>query len=426
MNVASIDFATNDTFVIDHPFGHHKKTTLWALSQSEHFRNFTCVGFFKHDKLKATAIIFYRNTLFGQWWYIPYGPCVDYVDPILTKHVMDALMVHARSNQVALLQFETNVMRIEHDKKGNILHKGVDQQWITDVIRSSGFVHLGYRYGYAGNIQPRFTYILDIRPDMDTLQNAMHKSILATHKKNQRRHIFVQVSDASKLDVLEHYGKQLSDENDFIAKKRDDFKRVMDVYHDHAVYIVATMNVNQAIATIDQEIKDAQNAIDKNINNPKKQGFINEMSSLIQSLQSERATYLDQFGAADAVDVGAGLYVWYGDRSYDLYMYTIKKVGNLSPAIAIHLKAIEVLKTKGVVYHDFVGISGSIDPEDPYYGLYDFKRKFGGDFIEYLGQFEAYVKPKQAKWLWNIHFAKRRLERKLVRMYKQLKRKIKT
>ena len=104
-------------------------------------------------------------------------------------------------------------------------------------------------------------------------------------------------------------------------------------------------------------------------------------------------------------------------------MYTTKRISNLSPTIAIHLKAIELLKEKGIIHHDFVGISGSISPSDPYYGLYDFKRKFGGDFIEYLGQFEAYLKPTQAKLIWNYHFQKRRIQRKLIRVFKQTKRK---
>ena len=423
MNVRLINETTNDTFVLGHPFAHHKKTSLWALSQSEHFRNHHYIGFFKDDTLKATAIIFSKRSLVGPWWYIPYGPCVDYLDKTLLSEVMKALYDYAKAQRVVLLQFETNVMRLEHDQKGHVVPNGFDHQWVTDVIEKQGFTHWGYHYGYAGNIQPRFTYILDIRPSMDELLKNMHKSILVTHKKNLRRHITVYESDASKLNVLTTFGNQLSDDNDFMAKKEADFKRILDVYQDQAVYIVATMDVSKAIQTIDQEINQARQAIDKSKDNPKKQGFINEMQSLIMALQTEKASYQEQFGTAKTVDVGAGLYVYSGEHSYDLYMYTIKKVGNLSPAIAIHLKAIEVMKDKGVNYHDFVGISGSIDPKDQFYGLYDFKRKFGGDFIEYLGQFDGLIKPKQAKLLWNYHFQKRRLQRRLVRFYKQLKRK---
>lgn len=423
MKIKQIDFSTNDAFVMNHPFGHHKKTSLWANAQSEHMPIDHAVGFFKEDTLVATTLIFSKSNLLGRWWYIPYGPCVDYLNHDLIKEVAQALYDHAKDNKVALLQFEVNVPRVEHDKQGDKIIEGFNHEMVTDTLKQAGYTHLGYNYGYSGNIQPRFTYILNLSDDLNTLHKNMHKSIIATQKKNNRRHIQVEVADASQLDVLVHFGKELSDENDFLAKKLTDFKRIVDVYQDKALYLVATMDVSAAIHSIDQEINQAYFEIEKHTDNPKKEGYVKEMVSLTKALSKEKDMLLELYPDLGTVAVGAGLYVTTTTQSYDLYMYTTKKITNLSPSIAIHLKAIELLKKQGIIYHDFVGISGSLDKDDPHYGLYDFKRKFGGDFIEYLGQFEAYLNPFQAKVLWGFHFQKRRIERKLIRMIKQAKRK---
>ena len=36
-----------------------------------------------------------------------------------------------------------------------------------------------------------------------------------------------------------------------------------------------------------------------------------------------------------------------------------------------------------------------MDPKDPYYGLNDFKKSFGGDFLEFLGEFDAVINQKK-------------------------------
>ena len=423
MDIKQLDFDINDAFVMNHPFAHHKKTSLWAKAQHEHMPFDRCLGFYIDNTLVATSLIFSKHNLLGRWWYIPYGPCVDYFDASLTLQVMTCLHEYAKDNGVALLQFEVNVPRCEHDKKGEIVVDGFNHEAVTQTIRKAGYTHLGYRYGYSGNVQPRFTYILNLTDDLKTLHKNMHKSIMATQKKNIRRHVVVEVADASLLDVLVKFGEELSDENDFSAKGLEHFKDIMEVYKDHALYLVASMDVVAALHTIDQESEKAQQEITKHSENPKKAGYVKEMHALVDALHHEKEMLRTLYPTQEKVELGAGLFVSVGKHSYDLFMYTTKKITNLSPTIAIHLKAIELLKEKGVIYHDFVGISGSIKSSDPYYGLYDFKRKFNGDFIEYLGQFEAYFKPLQAKLIWNYHFQKRRLERKLIRVFKQAKRK---
>ena len=43
--------------------------------------------------------------------------------------------------------------------------------------------------------------------------------------------------------------------------------------------------------------------------------------------------------------------------------------------------------------YDFRGVSGDISPENPLYGLYRFKKGFGGEFTEFLGEFDLVLKP---------------------------------
>jgi lipid II:glycine glycyltransferase (peptidoglycan interpeptide bridge formation enzyme) len=66
-----------------------------------------------------------------------------------------------------------------------------------------------------------------------------------------------------------------------------------------------------------------------------------------------------------------------------------------------------------------VGVSGSTDKNDPFYGLYLFKHRFGGDFIEYLGEFDYVFKQGAYTYYLKWHAFKRRVARRFIRLYYQ-------
>ena len=45
----------------------------------------------------------------------------------------------------------------------------------------------------------------------------------------------------------------------------------------------------------------------------------------------------------------------------------------------------------GFKYCNFYGITGDFDPKGKYYGIYEFKKGFNGNVIEYIGEFDLKV-----------------------------------
>ena len=58
------------------------------------------------------------------------------------------------------------------------------------------------------------------------------------------------------------------------------------------------------------------------------------------------------------------------------------------------------MKELGSEIYDFRGVSGDLTPENPLYGLYLFKKGFGGELVEFCGEFEM-VYNKAADFLVN-------------------------
>jgi len=52
---------------------------------------------------------------------------------------------------------------------------------------------------------------------------------------------------------------------------------------------------------------------------------------------------------------------------------------------------------KGCRIYDFRGVAGVIDENNPLFGLYRFKHRFDGDYVEFMGEIDLITKPAAAK-----------------------------
>ena len=86
----------------------------------------------------------------------------------------------------------------------------------------------------------------------------------------------------------------------------------------------------------------------------------------------------------------------YGNKTCYLYGASSNSHRNLMPNYLLQWQAIQdAIERKQDVY-DFRGVSGVVDENHPQYGLYRFKKGFGADFTEYIG--ELYIPFKKTTY----------------------------
>ncbi|MBQ7625111.1 MAG: peptidoglycan bridge formation glycyltransferase FemA/FemB family protein [Clostridia bacterium] len=89
----------------------------------------------------------------------------------------------------------------------------------------------------------------------------------------------------------------------------------------------------------------------------------------------------------DDKPIAGTLAVHYGDKVWYLYGASSNEHRNSMPNYQLQWEMIKwSLELKCNIY-DFRGVSGDISPENPLYGLYNFKKGFSGDFCEFCGEF---------------------------------------
>ena len=69
------------------------------------------------------------------------------------------------------------------------------------------------------------------------------------------------------------------------------------------------------------------------------------------------------------------------------------------PNYAVQWELIKWAKQLGCHTYDLRGVSGDLDPENPLYGLYRFKRGFDAKLFELAGEFDRVYQPGWY-WIW--------------------------
>lgn len=90
--------------------------------------------------------------------------------------------------------------------------------------------------------------------------------------------------------------------------------------------------------------------------------------------------------------IAGTLAIHYGDKVWYLYGASSNEYRNLMPNYLLQWRMIQWAIETGCRVYDFRGVSGDISEDNPHYGLYRFKKGFGGEFTEFIGEYDYVLK----------------------------------
>ncbi len=82
-----------------------------------------------------------------------------------------------------------------------------------------------------------------------------------------------------------------------------------------------------------------------------------------------------------------------GDRVWYLYGASSDRFRNVMPNHLLQWTMIRWARELGCRIYDFRGVPGDANPENPLHGLYRFKKGFGAQFTEFIGEYDLIISP---------------------------------
>ena len=89
--------------------------------------------------------------------------------------------------------------------------------------------------------------------------------------------------------------------------------------------------------------------------------------------------------------IAGTLAIHYGDKVWYLYGASSNEHRNLMPNYLLQWRMIQWAIETGCRVYDFRGVSGDLSEDNPLYGLYKFKKGFGGEFTEFVGEMDLVI-----------------------------------
>ncbi len=349
------DAAEWDAFTARHPGGHLLQSAGWgALKQQVGWlaRRVLVVG---PDGPQAGAQLLLRRRLGLSAAYVPRGPLFG-DSAAANALLLAALDRLARSNRAVFLRLEPNVL--EDAPQAGALHSAL----------------LGEGFRPATPLQPHTSLHLDLSPAPEQLLAAMSKG----HRADIRR--------AAREGVTVRPGQGAADLAAFYAIMQQTGTRADFAIHSHAYYQTAweLFQSNLAASTTEQAAANAS------------QLFLAE-----------------QNGATLATCM---IFAWAGTGLY-LYGGSIEAGLKSGANHALQWQAIQWARAYGCRLYDFWGVPDQFGlaalatdaaehaaleeqaKSDPMYGVFRFKKGFGGRVTRYLPAYDrVYIPPLYALW----------------------------
>lgn len=104
------------------------------------------------------------------------------------------------------------------------------------------------------------------------------------------------------------------------------------------------------------------------------------------------------FAFHEGEPLAAAYFFHFGHKLWYMYSAAARKGQNLKPNYLLQWEVMRWAKRQGMTYYDMVSVPRpeNRNESDPSYGVYKFKKGFGGEVVEFLGCMDLPVRPRLA------------------------------
>jgi peptidoglycan pentaglycine glycine transferase (the second and third glycine) len=399
-------------YALLHPQNNFHQTVEWGLLKENNGWRMHFLGL-KDDTIKAACLILSKSTPLGDMFYSPRGFLIDYNDKKLLKTFTDEIRKYAKKHNAIFVKIDPYIPYKQRDMDGNIIKDGFNNEEIIKNLKSLGYKHKGFNLYYE-TLQPRWIYTLDLEnKTLDDVMQGMESKTRQLINKNIRMNIVTRELKDYNLEEFKNIMNHTSERRGFVDRPFSYYKDMYNILSKNNMikFIVSELHTLDYINILENEIKEEKDGIrekeerireNKNVNIDKTEKQIQASKDNIQRLNKkleEIKNLRDKHG--DIIVLGGILFITYGNEVLSLFGGSYEEFMDYYPPYTTNYEMIKYAIDNGYKRYNFYGITGDFNKKNKYYGLYDFKRGFGGNVTELIGEFDLVIsKPKMA--LYNI------------------------
>ena len=373
-----MEFITNvsekeySSFVKKHVNSHFLKSYEWGEISS--YRGFTpyYVGVKEGKKIVATALLLQKHLPLGySYFYIPRGYTMDYTNYELLEYFTKEIAKFTKNKKSLFFKIDPDIKLHTIDKEANVIANKENNYELVKTLKKNGFKQKKLNLFFEG-MQPRFTFRVDIKDELDVIRKRYSKSVSRWIKKANAYKVQTFIGKKEDLKKFIDLMKMTEKRQGFYSHNYEFYPVLYDVFNkkDYISLMMAKVNVSDVCKVLDEEISNAKDDIVKEKLIRRKEKY-----ELLGKTSNEKV-------------VSSYINVHYGNKSW--YLYGANDMDFKDTFANYKLFDFQISKSHemGFEIFDEFGTVGDPKTKKSVAGLHEFKQKFGGEYTEFIGEFD--------------------------------------
>ncbi|MCU1567566.1 MAG: putative methicillin resistance protein [Pseudarthrobacter sp.] len=389
-----------EAFAVKHPQNSFLQSIDFARFQRARGQQVELFGIRRGGELVAAGKLNYTTTRLGYTvCECAKGPLMDYADLELVRDVVGLLRRRAAERKGAELRISPNLKYIARDEDGAEHPEVEDNRPLVARLSGLGFQHQGLDMNFV-NVNWMFIKSLEGIKDAEELIMGTSYRTRKAIRKAEKNGVFLEQATLETLD--EFYGalSKAGDEKGFVYRER--------AYYEHLLRTTSPEFTKLMMAKIDipayrksiTERMAAESATAAELRreveetgSKKKANRLKVVQDLVDSYErslKDIERFPDSVGVAT---VAAIHFVCYGDEVVCVIGGTVQDYIYFNGATSLYWGMMLHALEKGYPRYNFYGTFGISGQDEEGHGGYEFKKGFGGEVVQLVGDFVMPVRP---------------------------------
>ncbi len=402
MDLVTLTEKEYEHFAMNHEQASFLQTVCWAKLKSENGWEYELLAFKDDKKIVAATMLLSKKTPIGKkMFYAPRGFLIDYYDFDLLKDFTNKIVEYTKKKGAIFLKIDPYVMYHERDMDGNIVDGGIDNSTVVKNLEKLGFKEQCARPGEQG-LQAKWMYWLPLKgTTIDEILKNMSYEKRRIIKLNEKNGIVLREGKYEDLEEFKHIMDHTGERRNFIVRSLSYYQNMYKAFGNgkYLKLYFTDLHIKDKLDEFKKEKQDLQDAYDllmQDISSGKRKMSENKLNLKLEEIEradkkiKEYEELLKEHG--DVITLGTMLYFVYGREVLSLIGGSYDKYMNFQSSYTMNYEMIKYAIDNHYDYYNFYGISSRLNEKDPMYGVYLFKKGFGGQVVELVGEYDLKIK----------------------------------
>ena len=338
----------------------------------------------ENNNILCETLLLLKKTPFNMSYiYSPRGYLIDWNNKKLVAAFTKALKEFMKENNSIYLRVDPAIEYQDIDEEANPIKDGNNNYELYNYLKELNYKHTGFFKLYDGN-QPRYTFRTYNKQynTFEELESTISKTFRRSIKRGYNYDLKIEISD--NIDDFYNLVLKVSNKDGFKAYSKKYYDDIYKLYSKDGLIknFIAKISLNEVIDKFKKEVSEEKN-----------QDRINKINKDIAFLESK-------FTDEKEIVIASLICIYTKTGAWSLYIGNDDIAEYTGTVNRLYYEFMKDSYENNLEFSDLFGTVG--DPHTKYKnlaGIYEYKRKLGGKYIEWIGEFDLINKPIMYKVL---------------------------